>query len=277
MPTRTLYDIVALVTRLGVGSVFAAQGWDKIRDGIDQTARSFAGMGVSFPEFAAVYTTFVELLGGVMLIVGLGLPAAGVLLFLDMAGSLILAAAGAYTPNTPLDFQFGLVLALTALLFACGGGGRMTVDRLLVTRRSPSPPEPNQGDAAGLPRFNWRSRTDKDRTGTRGEKEPKPARKRKSDPADDASWVSDLPEERPFEYVSPSSSLSSTSKLSSDLASDSGSDMLVAGKKTGRAKSRTSGSTGRKTAGAAKDSRTGKSTRSGRTTRSTARDKTDRD
>jgi putative oxidoreductase len=286
MPTRTLYDIVALVARLGVGSVFVAQGWDKIRDGIDQTAESFAREGVAFPEFAAVYSTFSELLCGVMLIVGFGLPVAGVLLFLDMAGSLVLAQTGGFSPGEPLGFQLGLVLALTALLFACGGAGRMTADRWLLARRTESPPEPNRGDAAGLQRFDRRSRTEKDRTDKRETKETK-AKKKKPDPVDEASWVAELPEERPFEYVSPSTALSSTSstpKLASDIVGGSGNDVLVAGKRTGRAKSRatgtggSTGSAGRKAPGTGKDTRTGKSTRSGRSTRSTgSSDRTDRD
>ena len=77
-------DLAILVTRLGVGLVFVAHGWQKLTDsGLDRTAESFARLGVP-ASFSAFYATFVELLGGAALIAGLAVPVAGVLLALDM-------------------------------------------------------------------------------------------------------------------------------------------------------------------------------------------------
>lgn len=250
MPTRTLYDIVALIARLGVGMVFAAHGWDKIRDGIDQTAQSFEAMGVPFAEPAAVYSTFVELLGGVTLIAGIGLPVVGILLFLDMAGAFVLVHAdnGVFVGGDASGFELVLVLGLTALLFACGGAGRLTVDRALFGRRPARRP-------AGTG------------TGTGAGKQQQPARHqraKKKERADELSdsWVKDLPEEQPFESERPdpaSKSGTPSPKLAGEIA-DPTDDLLVAGKKTGR--SRTSGSSTRKS------STTGKTPRTARTSRS---------
>jgi putative oxidoreductase len=141
MRTRPLYDIVALLARTGVGAVFIAHGWQKIQVGITTTSDQFTALDVPLPTAAAVYSTFVELLGGAALILGLGLPVAGVLLFLDMAGAfafvngpngLFLVDEQGVAQN---GFELVLVLGLASLAFAAGGGGRLTLDHRLFSRR----------------------------------------------------------------------------------------------------------------------------------------------
>jgi putative oxidoreductase len=136
---RPVYDVAALLTRCGVGLVFLAHGWQKIQVGVDQTGHTFDAMGVPAPTAAAVYSTFVELLGGTALILGVALPVAGVLLFLDMAGAFVFVHAthGVFVVDkgTPRNgFELVLVLGLASLLFAAGAGGRLTLDHRLFGR-----------------------------------------------------------------------------------------------------------------------------------------------
>ncbi len=49
MCSRPLYDVVAVLARLGVGIVFMAHGWQKIEAGITATGRSFDDLGVPPP------------------------------------------------------------------------------------------------------------------------------------------------------------------------------------------------------------------------------------
>ncbi|GAB3966343.1 hypothetical protein GCM10029978_031260 [Actinoallomurus acanthiterrae] len=133
---RPVYDVAALLARCGVGLVFLAHGWQKIQVGVDQTGHNFDAMGVPAPTAAAVYATFVELLGGTALILGVALPVAGVLLFLDMAGAFVFVHAthGVFVVDkgTPRNgFELVLVLGLASLLFAAGAGGRLTLDHRL--------------------------------------------------------------------------------------------------------------------------------------------------
>ncbi|MEV0400913.1 DoxX family membrane protein [Actinoallomurus sp. NPDC050550] len=133
---RPLYDVAALLARCGVGLVFLAHGWQKIQVGVDQTGHNFDAMGVPAPTAAAVYATFVELLGGTALILGVALPVAGLLLFLDMAGAFVFVHAthGVFVVDkgTPRNgFELVLVLGLASLLFAAGAGGRLTLDHRL--------------------------------------------------------------------------------------------------------------------------------------------------
>lgn len=145
MRTRPLYDILALLGRIGVGIVFLAHGWQKIQVGITATSQSFDDLQVPAPTAAAIYATFTELLGGLALIVGLGLPVAGLLLFVDMAGAFVFvhAAHGIFLVDKgkPTNgFELVLVLGVASLLFAAGAGGRLTLDHRLFPRREPDHP-----------------------------------------------------------------------------------------------------------------------------------------
>jgi putative oxidoreductase len=147
MRNRPLYDVVALLVRIGVGFVFLAHGWQKIQVGITATAAAFDRMGVPAPTAAAIYATFAELLGGLALIAGLGLPVAGTLLFLDMAGALVFVHAenGIFLVDQGRaqgGFELVLVLGLASLLFAAGAGGRISLDHRLFPRRASAPAPP---------------------------------------------------------------------------------------------------------------------------------------
>ncbi len=161
MRDRPVYDVVALLARCAVGVVFLVHGWQKIQVGMTATSRSFGALGVPAPTAAAVYATFAELLGGAALILGLALPVAGALLFLDMAGafSFVNARHGLLLVDqgrVKNGFELVLVLGLAALLFAAGGGGRLTLDRHLFGPRGRGPrhpggPEPPPGRRDGGP------------------------------------------------------------------------------------------------------------------------------
>lgn len=146
MRMRPIHDGVAFLARAGVGVVFVVHGWKKIQAGIDATSKEFHAMHVPLPTASAVFSTFVELLGGVALVIGLGLPVAGILLFLDMAGALVfvngsngLLITGRATDGAHQGFELVLVLGLASLLFAAGGGGRLTLDHRLMARRRARP------------------------------------------------------------------------------------------------------------------------------------------
>ncbi|GGT68266.1 DoxX family protein [Actinomadura citrea] len=157
MRTRPLYDVVAVLARLGVGIVFMAHGWQKIEAGVTATGRSFDALGVPLPTAAAVYSAFVELLGGAALIVGLGLPVTGALLFIDMAGAFIFVHAdqGLFMVDggTVQDgYELVLALGMASLLFAAGGGGRLTLDQWVIAKRvrRPGPGDEDEDDAASF-------------------------------------------------------------------------------------------------------------------------------
>ncbi|KAB2346399.1 DoxX family protein [Actinomadura rudentiformis] len=139
MRPSLFYDVVALLARIAVGVVFIAHGWQKIEAGITATGQSFDDLGVPVPTAAAAYAAFVELLGGAALIAGAGLPIAGALLFLDMAGAFVFVHVDQGLMLVEGDkvgygYELVLVLGLVSLLFAAGAGGRLSVDALVFKR-----------------------------------------------------------------------------------------------------------------------------------------------
>ncbi|MBM7784927.1 DoxX family protein [Tenggerimyces flavus] len=136
-PVQIARDLALLVARLGLGVILIAHGWQKLSDqGLAGTAAGFGQMGVPLPTVSAYYATFVELVGGVALILGLALPLVGLLVALDMAGALVLV----HLPNGLFASQggFELVLAIGvgAVAIAAAGSGRLGLDHYLLRRRS---------------------------------------------------------------------------------------------------------------------------------------------
>ncbi len=92
--TSTSIGLTAL--RIVLGVVFIAHGAQKFTQGIPGVAQGFAGMGVPLAEVAAPLVAGLELVGGILLVLGVATRVVGLLLAVDMvvAGLLAHATAG---------------------------------------------------------------------------------------------------------------------------------------------------------------------------------------
>jgi putative oxidoreductase len=130
-------DIVILIARIAVGVTLLAHGWQKFfTNGIGATADSFEAMGVTAPTFSAVFAAVVELVGGILLIVGLFTPVVAVLVVIDMIGAwwfvhrdagTIFADGGGY--------EVVLLIAAGSVLVGALLGGKFSLDRAVFGRR----------------------------------------------------------------------------------------------------------------------------------------------
>lgn len=137
-----LPDTGLLFGRLAVGAVFVAHGWQKLTDeGHAAVTRSFDHLGIPLPGLAAVYGTWVELLGGAALIAGVLVPLAGVLIALDMAGAFWYVHMGKGLFSREGGYEYVLILGAVCLLLAFTGAGRFSVDAVLWGRRREPEPE----------------------------------------------------------------------------------------------------------------------------------------
>ncbi|RKS74341.1 putative oxidoreductase [Actinomadura pelletieri DSM 43383] len=135
-----LPDAGLLVGRLAVGVIFVAHGWQKVADtGHSGVAAGFDKLGIPLPDAAAVFCSYVELIGGIALILGLLVPVAGVLIALNMAGAFWYAHRGQGLFLDEGGFEYVMVLGAAALLFAATGAGRFSLDALLWGRRENAP------------------------------------------------------------------------------------------------------------------------------------------
>ncbi|RKS79552.1 putative oxidoreductase [Actinomadura pelletieri DSM 43383] len=130
-----LSDIGLLIGRVALGVVFVAHGWQKLNDmGHANVTKFFESVDVPLASLSAYYSTWVELIGGFALIVGVVTPIVGLLLAIDMAGAFLFVHKGNGMFVTENGYELVLALGATAILLALAGAGRFSVDGLLFNR-----------------------------------------------------------------------------------------------------------------------------------------------
>lgn len=131
--TRKLEWLGPLVARITLGVLFVSTGWGKVHDLAKVTA-FFAELGIPFPELQAPMVSFIELIGGALLLVGL----ASRLAALPLMASMLVAILTAQRESVHgLPDLFGLVeWTYFALLLwvALAGSGKISLDHLLFSR-----------------------------------------------------------------------------------------------------------------------------------------------
>ncbi|MDR6867022.1 putative oxidoreductase [Microbacterium resistens] len=126
-----------LILRVVVGAVFAAHGAQKVFEfTIPGTVQAFAGMGAPLPEIVGPGIAFLELIGGILLILGLLTRPVAALLAIDMIGAIVLVHLSAGLWVGEGGYEFVAVLGAGALALAFTGAGAFAVDRVLLRGRA---------------------------------------------------------------------------------------------------------------------------------------------
>jgi putative oxidoreductase len=124
-----------LLARLALGVVFVQSGWGKLHS-LGRVTTYFTELGIPFASIQAPFVATIELVCGALLLVGLGTRLAA----LPLAGTMVVAIVTAQRAAIGgLGDLLGLLeLSYLVLLvwLVIAGGGRASLDRLLVSRRS---------------------------------------------------------------------------------------------------------------------------------------------
>jgi putative oxidoreductase len=132
-------SLALLVLRLAFGAIFIAHGAQKVFIfGFEGTSGSFAEMGVPLASIAGPAVGLLELIGGAFLVLGLGTRIVGVLLAIDMVVAAVLVHLPSGIFASEGGYELTLALAAAALALALAGAGRVSLDALLVRRRTVS-------------------------------------------------------------------------------------------------------------------------------------------
>lgn len=108
-------DIALLITRLIIGGIFIYSGWEKVSN-MAATIGFFASVGI--PAFLAYAVSYLELIGGVMIVLGLYTCLAAMVLAVIMIFAVwFTRSMGFQGFGTPL----ATLAALLALFGVCGG------------------------------------------------------------------------------------------------------------------------------------------------------------
>ena len=116
-------ELGALIVRIVLGVIFAVHGIVKFQDGISNTVGWFESIGL--PGFLAYGVASVEIVGGLLLIIGLATRiVAGVFLLL-LAGAIIKVKLAVGFVN---GYEFDLALMAMAAFLAMAGSELFAVD-----------------------------------------------------------------------------------------------------------------------------------------------------
>jgi putative oxidoreductase len=131
--TQKLDWLGPLVARITLGVLFVSTGWGKVHSLAKVTAY-FSELGIPFPGIQAPMVSFIELIGGALLVIGLASRIAAV----PLMGSMAVAILTAQRENVHgLPDLFGLVewtyLALL-LWVALAGPGKISLDHVFFRR-----------------------------------------------------------------------------------------------------------------------------------------------
>ena len=136
MQTQIRHSLALLVGRVALGAIFVAHGWQKLNTfGIEGVQGSFEQMGVPLPTLSAYFATFVELVGGALLIVGALTPVVAGLLALNMFGALLTVHLEYGVFISDGGYELVLALGAGALMIALLGAGRLSVDAAVSAAR----------------------------------------------------------------------------------------------------------------------------------------------
>ncbi|MFS0919366.1 DoxX family protein [Brevibacillus sp. 179-C 1.1 NHS] len=130
------FEWSALILRVIAGLTFAIHGVAKFQMGLDNVAGFFGTMGL--PAFIAYLVAFLEVVGGIALILGLGTRVFAGALSVVMLGAIFKAKLAAGFLGGEGGAGYELDLALLAMLVSLGisGSSKFALDAILFGKRS---------------------------------------------------------------------------------------------------------------------------------------------
>jgi putative oxidoreductase len=123
------------IVRIITGVIFIAHGYQKLFVyGLAGISDGFTKMGAPMPTVTAPLVTFLELFGGIGLVIGFLTRLIALGLLIDMLGAILIVhlAAGFFMPT---GYEFALLLMVSSLALVIGGPGRLSVDEMIANRR----------------------------------------------------------------------------------------------------------------------------------------------
>jgi len=128
------------ILRIVLGIAILVHGWSKLSGGVDNVAGFFGGqLGIPAPQLMAWVVTIVELVGGILLVVGFLTQIVGILIALDMLGVILfvfLLKGAPFIQNGGITWEKEAVFAAAALCIVLAGPGAWSVDDVVAENRT---------------------------------------------------------------------------------------------------------------------------------------------
>ncbi|WP_458119654.1 DoxX family protein [Paenibacillus sp. Z6-24] len=128
--------VVTTIMRVVLGILFLAHGISKFQMGLDGVAGYFQSIGI--PGFMAPIVASIELIGGILLIVGLLTRYVSVVLIVVLLGAIFTAklSLGLLGNGQMAGYELDLTYIVIALYLVVAGPTRWSLDHLLIGRRA---------------------------------------------------------------------------------------------------------------------------------------------
>ena len=116
-----------IILRVVVGLTFALHGWQKLQGGIEGVVGFFNQLGIPAAGFFAPFITWLELIGGIALILGIGTHWFAKLLAINMVVAIFTAhiSNGFFVGKGGVELALVLLAALIAIMANSWHGGFM--------------------------------------------------------------------------------------------------------------------------------------------------------
>lgn len=140
---KILRDLVLLIARVALGVTLVARGWRRWQvNGLDAEAAYLRETQTPYADVAAVGSVFVEMIGGVLLILGALTPVVAGIIVVEQ---IMIIAWTSWFRGLALDgpwghgWEYTMVSGVLALVFVVYGAGRASVDTIVRTARARRP------------------------------------------------------------------------------------------------------------------------------------------
>ncbi|MEH7226586.1 DoxX family protein [Bacillus sp. JJ1566] len=129
------FELGQLVIRVVLGIIFFIHGLDKFRGGVENTAGWFESIGI--PGFVAYGVAVVELVGGIMLVLGLFSRIVSILFGIVMVGAIVKVklAIGFFGNGQMAGYELDLAFLAMAVMLAITGSKAFALDQLILKEK----------------------------------------------------------------------------------------------------------------------------------------------
>ncbi len=140
-PLARLASLAPLAVRVIVGIIMAAHGLQKLTGGPANFGQNvLGGLGVPLPVLMGYVVTFAELIGGILLIVGLLSRLAALVITIDLVVAILLVKVNLgliSSQGSPPGAELDLALIAGLLVILLAGPGKLSLDYALGLDRDP--------------------------------------------------------------------------------------------------------------------------------------------
>jgi len=119
-------DVALLVLRLALAAVLLSHGLPKVMN-FGATVGGFQGMNIPAPTLTAAFAVLSEVVGGILILLGIAVDIAGVLVIIDMLGAIVTVHWANGFDFTKGGWEHPFTVLAMALALALAGPGDYSV------------------------------------------------------------------------------------------------------------------------------------------------------